>query len=115
MEASLRLAGVELYCDDLQRARAFYSDVLGLPLAEEDPQRFAQFAAADTFLCLERKGAEDYPSQDKAVVFLETDSLERAISRIGKDRFVRVDLDCVRPWAVLHDPEGHNVVIVQKG
>jgi len=29
-----RLAGIELYFDDLPRARAFYSDVLGLDLAE---------------------------------------------------------------------------------
>ncbi len=113
MDAPLRLAGVELYCDDLRRARAFYSDVLGLPLAEEDPQRFVQFGAAGAFLCLERKGVEDYPSQDKAVLFLETDSLDRAIARMGEDRFVRVDRNARRPWAVLHDPDGHNVVIVQ--
>jgi catechol 2,3-dioxygenase-like lactoylglutathione lyase family enzyme len=115
MEASLKLTGIELYCDDLQRARAFYSNVLGLPLAEEDPHRFVQFEATDAFLCLERKGAEDYPSRDKAVIFFETDSLDQAIARIGKDRFVRVDQDSVRPWAVLHDPDGHNVVIAQKG
>lgn len=115
MDTPLRLAGVELYCDDLQRARAFYSDILGFPLAEDDPQRFVRFTPADAFLCLERKGVEDYPSQDKAVLFLETVSLDQAITRIGEDRFVRVDRNSPRPWAVLHDPDGHNIVIVQTG
>ena len=115
MDSPLELAGIELYCDDLARARAFYSDVLGLRLAEQDPERFAQFTTGGAFLCVERKGVEDYPSQEKAVVFLETEDLERAIERIGAARFVRIERDAARPWAVLHDPDGHNVVIVQAG
>ncbi len=113
MVAPLRLAGVELYSEDLQRAKAFYSEVLGLALAEEDPRRFVQFAVAGAFLCVEGKGVEEYPSQAKAVIFLETDDLEREITRIGAHRFIRINRAGDRPWAVLHDPDGHNVLILQ--
>lgn len=111
--SSLKLIGVELYSDDLKRSRAFYSDVLHLPLVDEDPARFARFAPAGAFLCVETKGAEAYPSQDKAVVFLETPDLSGAVEHIGPETFAHIDKDASPPWAVLHDPDGHNVLIVQ--
>ncbi len=113
MDPQLRLIGVELYSDDLARASAFYSEVLGLPVTDRDPGRFTQFAPGDAFLCVERKGVEEYPSRDKAVVFLETPDLERLVERVGEARFVRIERAAAPPWAVLHDPDGHNVLILQ--
>ncbi len=113
MDAQLKLIGVELYSEDLGRSRQFYADVLGLPLAEEDPERFAQFAPAGAFLCLERKGVEEYPSEDRAVVFFQTPDLQQLIQRVGEARFVRIERDASAPWAVLHDPDGHNILIVE--
>jgi catechol 2,3-dioxygenase len=107
---SARFAGVELYFSDLERARAFYTDTLGLQISDEDPQRYAKFTAEAGFVCLERKGSESYPSLDKAVLFFEVPDLQAAIRAIGGQHFVERQ----PKWAVLHDPEGHNVLLMQR-
>lgn len=107
---SARFVGVELYFGDLQRARAFYADTLCLKIADEDPRRYCKFDAGAAFVCLERKGSESYPSQDKAVLFFEVADLQKAISIIGDAFFVHRE----STWAVLHDPEGHNVLLLQQ-
>lgn len=108
-----RLAGVELYFDDLPRARAFYVDVLGLDLIEEAADHHAKFETGGTFLCLEKRGVEDYPSADKAVVFFEVADLRQAVEQVGPNHVVRYEPAAASAWAVLHDPEGHNVLLVQ--
>src|SRR5260370_29899555 len=116
-ETRPRFLGVELYFDDLQSAKRFYRDALGLALAEDSPGHHAKFDFKNAFLCLEKKGVESYPSRDKAVVFFEVDDVQSAIHSIGADRIVHSEPDPGgnRPaWAVLHDPEGHNVLLLQK-
>ena len=108
----MRLVGVELYYDDLERAKRFYGEVLDLAVTDGEQGRFARFADAP-FLCLERKGSENYPSRDKAVVFFEVPDLAAAIARLGRARFARIEDKGTRRWAVLHDPEGHNVMLVE--
>jgi predicted enzyme related to lactoylglutathione lyase len=113
--AKPRLAGFEIYFDDLEAAIRFYTK-LGLQLCEEKPGHHAKFGSEDEFLCLERKGSEPYPSRDKAVVFLEVFDLQSMIEKIGRDQFLQIETKAsgqYPPWAVLHDPEGHNVVIVE--
>jgi predicted enzyme related to lactoylglutathione lyase len=105
--------GIELYFDDLVRATVFYADVLGLDLAEEQAGHHTRFATGAAFVCLENRGVEDYPSADKAVLFLEVPDLARALERIGSERVVRAELGSHTPWAVLHDPEGHNILLLQ--
>jgi hypothetical protein len=65
---------------------------------------------------LEKKGMESYPSQDKAVIFLEVDDLLSTVGTIGADRFVgfgaKDEMGHI-PWAVMHDPEGHNVLFIE--
>ena len=106
-----RFVGVELYFDDLERAKSFYSNTLGLTLAEEQPGRFAKFESGARFICLERNGSESYPSQDKAVLFFEVRDLQEVIASVGKDRV----LEAGSTWAVMHDPEGHNMLFIQAG
>jgi predicted enzyme related to lactoylglutathione lyase len=112
-----RLIGFELYFEDLEGARGFYCDTLGLDLSEEMAGHHAKFDSSGGFLCLERKGSESYPSQDKAVVFLEVADLEGTVQKIGRGRFLQIEPKGSGghpPWAVLHDPEGHNVLILEK-
>jgi predicted enzyme related to lactoylglutathione lyase len=112
-----RFIGFELYFEDLEVARRFYRDTLGLDLSEEMTGRYAKFDSPAGFLCLERKGSESYPSRDKAVVFLEVADLQSAMAKIGRDRFLQIELQGSGghpPWAVLHDPEGHNVLLLEK-
>ena len=70
-KVNARLAGVELYFDNLPAARQFYELTLGLRVMDETAGHHVQFDGDPTFLGLEAKGAEDYPSLDKAVIFLE--------------------------------------------
>lgn len=106
-----RLIGIELYFDDLQMGKQFYGDVLGLDLLDEEEGHHARFNAGESFVCLERKGVESYPSCDKAVVFLEVPNLANAIRQIGEEKLVGKGR---RPaWAALHDPEGYNIVLIE--
>jgi predicted enzyme related to lactoylglutathione lyase len=106
---SARLTGVELYFDDLGKAKTFYGETLGLELADEQPGHHSKFESGAGFICLEKKGVESYPSKDKAVLFFEVPDLEAAIQAIGRNRVVQSAAD----WAVLHDPEGHNILLLQ--
>lgn len=108
-DIAARFVGVEIYFDDLERAKSFYVETLGLRMSEEQPGHHARFDSDAGFVCLERKGAESYPSSDKAVLFFEVPDLKAAISAIGQHRLVRSEAH----WAVLHDPEGHNVLLLQ--
>jgi predicted enzyme related to lactoylglutathione lyase len=109
-----RLAGVELYFDDLGAAKQFYIEALGLQLEEDDPNHHVKFSAGPGFLCLERKGVEDYPSAEKAVVFLEVASLQSAVARVGASNVLRSVPDGEQPWAAVRDPEGHTVLLLQR-
>jgi predicted enzyme related to lactoylglutathione lyase len=110
-----RLVGVELYFDNLSAAKNFYEGTLGLDIFSEQTGHHAQFNVGQAFLCLEKKGAENYPSHDKAVIFLEVPSVQVAVKAIGRERFVHVEpgAEGKRPWAVLHDTEGHNVLLLE--
>jgi predicted enzyme related to lactoylglutathione lyase len=111
-----RLVGVELYFDDLVAAKNFYEETLGLDIFGQQPGHHAQFNVGQAFLCLEKKGVEDYPSRDKAVIFLEVPNVQAAVEAIGRQRFVHVgsgDESTQSPWAILHDPEGHNVLLLE--
>ncbi len=96
-DRSLRFVGVELYFDELDRARQFYAETLGLPIADEEPGHHARFDSDAGFVCLEKKGSESYPSKDKAVLFFEVDDLKAAVAAIGEDRLIRSE----EQWAVL--------------
>lgn len=109
-KARLQFAGVELYFEDLPRAKKFYAETLGLELSHERLGHHARFNSDAGFICLERKGVESYPSQDKAVVFFEVADLEVAINAIGPKKIIQSEAN----WAVLHDPEGHNILLLQK-
>jgi predicted enzyme related to lactoylglutathione lyase len=84
--SAFALVGVELYFEDLPRARAFYQEVLGLELAETQEGHHVKFMTPGGFICLEREGVEEYPSADKAVLFFAVTNLSQALERIGSDR-----------------------------
>lgn len=86
----------------------FYEGTLGLAISGEQAGHHVQFASDGRFLCLERKGIESYPSKDKAVLFFNVPSIRSAIAAIGREKLVHSE----STWAVLHDPEGHNILLV---
>ncbi|MFZ0583612.1 MAG: VOC family protein [Candidatus Acidiferrales bacterium] len=114
--AQLKIVGMELYFANLTRAKKFYRDTLGLTLADETSGHHAQFSAGNAFLCLERKGAENYPSADKAVLFFEVPNLAATINSVGRKRIIRHEPKSGQnrqAWAILHDPEGHNILLLE--
>ncbi|HLN29873.1 MAG TPA: VOC family protein [Gemmataceae bacterium] len=114
-KGKLRLAGIELYFNELDAAKRFNQDTLGLTVRDEEPGHHVQFDGGAAFICLERKGVESYPSDDKAVVFFEVADLQATVEVVGRDRFVQLSEDASGhiAWAVLHDPEGDNVLLLQ--
>ena len=111
----MRFAGVELYFEDLPRARSFYKEVLGLDLSDEATGHYAKFNSGSGFICVERKGSETYPSQDKAVLFFEVADLATALESIGQYGVVQSNVSggTGSAWAVIHDPEGHNILLLE--
>ncbi|MGA8145711.1 MAG: VOC family protein [Candidatus Acidiferrales bacterium] len=109
---NLRLTGVELYFDDLPRAKKFYREILGLELTDESAGHFAQFDANGSFVCVERKDSENYPSRDKAVLFFEVSDLAATVKLLGRYRILRYESGPTS-WAVLHDTEGHNILLLE--
>jgi predicted enzyme related to lactoylglutathione lyase len=105
-----RFLGCELYFEDLEKAKKFYGETLGLQISDEQPGRHAKFDSDKGFVCLEVKGAESYPSKDKVVLFFEVPDLKAAVQAIGQRNVVQSEAG----WAALHDPEGHNVLLLQK-
>ena len=85
---SAQLVGVELYFEDLERAKKFYPETLGLHISDEQLGHHAKFVADTAFLCLATNSLELYPSRDKAVLFFEVPDLEAAVDTIGPHRFV---------------------------
>jgi predicted enzyme related to lactoylglutathione lyase len=105
-----KFVGVELYFENLERAKKFYIETMGLEVSDEQAGHHAKFDSGAGFVCLERKGVESYPSIEKAVLFFEVPDLKSAIAAIGQDLLVQSE----PTWAVLHDPEGHNILLLQK-
>lgn len=109
-----RLAGVELYFENLESAKMFYAQVLGLRLEEDDPAHHAKFGAGGAFVCLEKKGVEEYASEDKAVLFLEVEKVADAVERIESSHVMRAETSGPNPWAAIRDPEGHTILLLQR-
>ena len=109
-QVNLKFAGVELYFEDLERARRFYVETVGLRISDQQAGHHVKFESGAGFICLEQKGVESYPSKDKAVLFFEVADLPAALRAIGLEKLIQSESN----WAVLHDPEGHNVLLLQK-
>jgi hypothetical protein len=90
----------------LEKAKAFYLQTLDLHISDEQVGHHGKFDRGAGFICLECKGAESYHSKDKAVLFFETPCLSEVLA-IGKENLFHAKNN----WAVLHDPEGHSIVI----
>ena len=108
--AAARFLGAGLYFDNLDEAKTFYSQTLGLKLADYQPGHFVKFDNATSFVTLVQKGSETYPSKDEATLFFVVPDLEAVKRAIGAERFVQSETN----WAVLHDPEGHNILLLQR-
>jgi catechol 2,3-dioxygenase-like lactoylglutathione lyase family enzyme len=53
-----QFVGVELYFENLETAKRFYIETLGLEVSDELVGHHAKFDGEAGFVCLERKGAQ---------------------------------------------------------
>jgi len=109
------IAFIRIPVTDINRARDFYEDVLGLKLTEEMGKgHWIEYAIGDGTLALANFPDQWKPSPDGTCVALEMENFEEAIQRL-KDRHVLFDAElfespCCR-MAVVMDPDGNKIII----
>jgi predicted enzyme related to lactoylglutathione lyase len=109
----------ELSVTDLERAVAFYTTILGTPLAEAaeaDDRRFAMFPAEDGVSGAIVQGDGYLPSTEGALVFLNAgDILQPVVDRVeaagGRVLLPRMDMGQWGVAAFIVDTEGNKVAL----
>jgi predicted enzyme related to lactoylglutathione lyase len=109
----------ELPVTDLERAEAFYTTILGTPLAEiaeADDRRFAMFPAEDGVSGAIVQGDGYLPSTEGALVFLNAgDILQPVVDRVeaagGRVLLPRMDMGQWGVAAFIVDTEGNKVAL----
>jgi len=60
-----RFIGVELYFDDLEKAKKFYDETLGLTVSDERTGHHAQFDSGGALFALSGRGLSPIPPKTK--------------------------------------------------
>ena len=121
-----QIGAVNLIVGDLERAKAFYRDVFGLPLQLED-QNTAMFRFEDTYVFLQRGAAhQDAPSSDalslaekgvgQFVIFV--DDVDTVRFELDQAQVATISGPADRDWGMrtltLADPAGYIWEITQE-
>jgi predicted enzyme related to lactoylglutathione lyase len=109
------IAFIGIPVTDIQRARKFYEEVLGL--AESDEMmggKWIEYAAGDNTLAIANVGEQWTPSDQGTGVALEVEDFDVAIKHL-KDQKVRFaaepfETPCCH-MAVVQDPDGNKLII----
>ena len=132
MPAIAHLLETALYVDDMDRATAFYRDVLGLRVLDATPRLVAMDAGASTLLLLFRRGATlggaatsggwipPHDGQGPAHVAFAVDaadlpSWETRLADYGVAIESRVRWNRAGQSIYFRDPDGHSVELVTPG
>jgi len=100
---------------DLKRARAFYEDVLGLPVSDEMMGgKWIEYAVGEETLAIADISDTWKPSDQGAGPAFEVENFDDAIKRL-KDRHVRFaaepfETPCCH-MAIIQDPDGNKLMI----
>jgi predicted enzyme related to lactoylglutathione lyase len=114
---TLALDHVYYWVTDMDRAVAFYRDVLGLPLLRQDGPSWAELDAGDVRLALHGV-LEDHPVEPGgATAVFRVDDLDAARARL-EERGVpfeeRVgEVESFARFATFLDPDGNRVQIIE--
>ncbi|TLZ94689.1 MAG: hypothetical protein E6K04_01305 [Methanobacteriota archaeon] len=112
----LTVEGIVLYSEDLDRARAFYRDVLGLPLLL-DEGHVIHFDAGTIRLAIHRcpPGQRREAPEGFLVFGVEDLAVVHEALRLRGAEFLGPPAN--RPYgrvAYLHDPEGHEIGLLEE-
>lgn len=108
-----KIAFVGIPVTDMERARAFYEDVLGLqPDPEMTGQHWTEYSIGDGTLAIACVGEQWKPSNEGTSAALEVENLEEAIARFQERKIVydKVDSPVCR-MAIIEDPDGNKLII----
>lgn len=109
------MATIWLYCRDAERSKAFYRDVLGLPLFDEHGGT-AHFDGGGIRLSLHPAREEELPPQGSFLVFEIPKGIDRVYEELArrgvkfKDPLEEAEFGQVAGFL---DPDGHQVFIWQ--
>ena len=121
-----QIGAINLIVGDLERSKAFYRDVFGLPVQHED-QETAMFRFADTYVFLQRGAAhQDRPSDDalnlaqngvgQFVIFV--DDVDEVHAELEQTQVATISGPADRHWGMctltLADPGGYTWEITQE-
>ena len=100
---------------DIERARSFYEEVLGLKASDEMMQgRWIEYDVGDDTLAITNVSDIWTPSDQGTGAALEVEDFDDAIKRLndGHVRFVAEPFEtpCCH-MAVIHDPDGNKLII----
>jgi catechol 2,3-dioxygenase-like lactoylglutathione lyase family enzyme len=114
------LGQIHISVRDIDRSVAFYRDVLGVPFLFQVPnQPMAFFSSGDVRLYL---GAPESPEfTSKVLLYFTVDDIEAEHDRltgagvefIDRPHLVHRDADGELWMTFFHDPDGHNLVLMQ--
>jgi lactoylglutathione lyase len=121
-----RIGAINLIVGDLERSKAFYQEVFGLPLQHED-QDSAMFRFGDTYIFLQRGAAHhDGPSDDalslarkgvgQFVIFV--DDADAVSAELEQAQVATINGPADRAWGMrtltLADPGGYTWELTQE-
>src|SRR5438552_15269013 len=110
------LAGIVLYSKDLDRARAFYRDVMGLPILLEEAH-VIHFDAGSVRLAIHRYPTGEMTGAPEGFLVFAVPDLDAAYAELGRRGAEFLGPPATRPYgkvAYLRDPEGHEIGLLQE-
>jgi catechol 2,3-dioxygenase-like lactoylglutathione lyase family enzyme len=111
-----RLDLVFYWVTDMQRAVAFYRDILGLRLLRQDSATWAEFDAGGRRFALHSAGDGQPVGSGGATAVFEVDDLRRAkreLSAKGVTFVHEGDVEGYASFASFLDPDGNTVQIIE--
>ncbi len=116
MTTPLILEGIVLYSQDLDRAKVFYRDVLGLRmLLEED--HVVHFDAGSVRLAIHRYPTGQALEVREGFLVFAVDNLATVYEELRRRGAEFLGSPADRPYgrvAYLHDPEGHEIGLLEE-
>jgi predicted enzyme related to lactoylglutathione lyase len=116
MATAMILEGVVLYSRDLDRARTFYRDVLGLPILLEE-RHVIHFDAGSVRVAIHLYPTDGAREAPEGFLVFAVDNLDAAYAELRGRGAEFLGPPATRPYgrvAYLRDPEGHEIGLIEE-
>jgi predicted enzyme related to lactoylglutathione lyase len=116
MTTAIILEGVVLYSRDLDRARTFYRDILGLPILLEEPH-VIHFDGGSVRVAIHHYPTEGEREAPEGFLVFAVENLDVAYADLRQRGAEFLGPPADRPYgrvAYLRDPEGHEIGLIEE-